>query len=96
MVECLLLAQVVILGYWDQVPHQASHREPASPSACVSAFLSMSLTNKKKKKKIFFLKGKVTLGFVENDLNSVPSEPRRCEPKTQRKEGDSFNKTKNK
>ena len=29
-------AQVVILGSWDRVPHRAPHREPASPSACVS------------------------------------------------------------
>ena len=41
-VEHLPLAQGVILGSWDQVPHWASHREPASPSACVSASLSLS------------------------------------------------------
>ena len=35
-------AQGVILGSWDQVPHQAPHREPASPSACVSASLCVS------------------------------------------------------
>ena len=37
VVEHLPLAQVVIPGSWDQVLHQASHREPASPSAYVSA-----------------------------------------------------------
>ena len=45
-VERLLLAQVVILGSWDRVPHQASCEEPASPSACVSASLPVSLMNK--------------------------------------------------
>ena len=35
MVEHLPLAQVVILGSWDGL-HWAPHREPASPSACVS------------------------------------------------------------
>ena len=42
VVELLPLAQVVILGSQDQVPH----REPASPSACVSASLPGSLMNK--------------------------------------------------
>ena len=42
MIEFLPLAQVVILGSWDRVPH----REPASPSAYVSASLSVSLMNK--------------------------------------------------
>ena len=46
VVECLHLAQVMIPGSWDQVWHQASHRKPDSPSACVSASLSMSLMNK--------------------------------------------------
>ena len=46
LVEHLPLAQDVIPGSWDGVPHQASWREPASPSACVSASLSVSLTNK--------------------------------------------------
>ena len=47
-VECLPLAQVVIPGSQDQVPHRAPCVEPASPSACVcvSAFLSLSLMNK--------------------------------------------------
>ena len=45
--ECLPLAQGMILGHWDQVPHQAHHhREPASPSTYVSASLSGSLQNK--------------------------------------------------
>ena len=46
VIERLPLAQVVILGSWDQVPHQAPRREPASLSAYVSAFLSVSLMNK--------------------------------------------------
>ena len=39
---CLPLAQGVILGSWDRVPRQAPYREPASPSACVSAFVHVS------------------------------------------------------
>ena len=52
VVEHLPLAQSMIPGSWDPVPHQASHREPASPSDCVSASLSLSVTiiNKLKKK----------------------------------------------
>ena len=46
VVEHLPLAQVVILGSWDQVLHRSPHREPASPSAYVSASLSVSLMNK--------------------------------------------------
>ena len=43
VVERLPLAQVVILGSWDRVLHQDPCREPASPSAYVSASLSVSL-----------------------------------------------------
>ena len=39
-------AQVIILGSRDQFPHWAPHRKPASPSAYVSAFLSVSLMSK--------------------------------------------------
>ena len=46
MVERLPLAQVMILGFWDRVPHQAPRRESASPSATVPAFLCVSLMNK--------------------------------------------------
>ena len=38
-VEHLPWAQGVAPGSWDRVPHQSPHREPASPSACVSASL---------------------------------------------------------
>ena len=41
VIEHLPLAQVVILGFWDRVPHQVPRREPASPSAYVSAFSLM-------------------------------------------------------
>ena len=41
-VEHLPLAQGVILGSWDGVPHRASLREPASPSANISASLCVS------------------------------------------------------
>ena len=44
VVERLPLAQVLILGSWDGVPHGAPCREPASPSAYVSAFLCVSLS----------------------------------------------------
>ena len=46
VVEPEPLAQVMILGSWDGVPHPAPHWESASPSACVSAILSVSLMNK--------------------------------------------------
>ena len=45
-VERLPLAQGVTLESWDRVPHRAPCMEPASPSACVSAPLSVSLMNK--------------------------------------------------
>ena len=40
----LPLAQGMILESQDQVLHRAPGMEPASPSACVSAFLSLSLS----------------------------------------------------
>ena len=40
VVERLPLAQGVIPGSWDRVPHWAPCREPASLSACVSASVS--------------------------------------------------------
>ena len=43
VVECLPLAQGGIPESWDQVPHRAPCTEPASPSAYVSASLSLSL-----------------------------------------------------
>ena len=46
VVERLPLAQVVMPGSWDRVLHLAPRREPASPSACVSASLCVSLMNK--------------------------------------------------
>ena len=46
VIERLPLAEGVILGSWDRVPHQAPFREPASPSAYVSTSLSVSLVNK--------------------------------------------------
>ena len=45
-VERVPSAQGVIPGSWDRVLHQALRREPASPSACVSASLYVSLMNK--------------------------------------------------
>ena len=41
----LPLAQVMILGSWDRVPHQAPCMEPASPSAYVSASFSVTCMN---------------------------------------------------
>lgn len=43
VVEHLPLAQVMILGSWDQITHGAPCRDLASPSACVSASLSVCL-----------------------------------------------------
>ena len=40
-VERLPLAQVMIPGSWDRVPHRGPRREPASPSACVSGPLGL-------------------------------------------------------
>ena len=41
VVEHLPSAQGVILDPQDHVPHQAPCMDPASPPACVSAFLSL-------------------------------------------------------
>ena len=46
VVEHLPLAQVIIQGSWDWVLHQVPCREPASPSAYVSASLCVFLMNK--------------------------------------------------
>ena len=43
-VERLSLAQGMILGSQDQIPHQAPCMEPASPSACISLSLSFCLS----------------------------------------------------
>ena len=45
MVGCLPLAQGMILESRDQVPHGAPCMEPASPSACVSASLSVCVSH---------------------------------------------------
>ena len=60
VVQHLPLTQVMVPGFWNRVPHRAPCGEPASPSACVSASLSVSLMNGyiksfKKKKKRFYL-----------------------------------------
>ena len=46
VVECLPLAQGMILEFRDRVLHRAPRRETASFSAYISASLSMSLMNK--------------------------------------------------
>ena len=43
VVEHLPSTQVMIPEFWDRVPHQGPGREPASPSAYVSASLCVSL-----------------------------------------------------
>ena len=45
-VERLPLAQVMIPGFWNGVLHWAPHREPAFPSAYVSASLSVFFMKK--------------------------------------------------
>ena len=45
VVEHLPLAQGVIPGSWDRVLHWAPCREPASPSACVSASLYLCVSH---------------------------------------------------
>ena len=60
VVERLPLAQVMILGSRDRVPCRAPRMEPASPSACVSASLSVFLMNKLKKT---FLKKNIYILF---------------------------------
>ena len=59
VVWCLLSAQAVVLETRDRVPHQAPRMEPVSPSACVSASLSVCVSHqsinkisKKEKKKV--------------------------------------------
>ena len=42
-VEHLLSAQVVILGFWDQVQPQVPCREPASPSLSLPLCVCVSL-----------------------------------------------------
>ena len=44
--EYLPWARGVILGSWDRVPQGDPCREPACPSACVSASLCVSVMNK--------------------------------------------------
>ena len=44
VVEHLPWAQGMIPGFWDQVPHQALLRKPASLSAYVSASVSLYLS----------------------------------------------------
>ena len=46
VVECLAMAQGMILGFRDRVPHPAPCMEPASRSAYASASLCVSLMNK--------------------------------------------------
>ena len=61
VVERLPLAQDVIPGSWDQVPHQAPCREPTSPSVYVSA--SVSLVNKQNLEKKFFLNDRLSINI---------------------------------
>ena len=73
----LPVAQVVILGSWNRVPHQAHHKEPASPSAYVSIPLCVSLMNKqiksfKKRERCLRLKLKQTGGQAEIGTISRP------------------------
>ena len=46
VVECMPLAQVAVSGSWDQVPHQAPHGEPASPSMSLRLSVCLPLIDK--------------------------------------------------
>ena len=60
----------MILGSWDQVLHQAPRKESASPSAYVSASLSVSLMNKtfKKKKSKLGILGSLVMSAAASSL----------------------------
>ena len=75
MDECLPLAQVVIPGSWDRVPHWASSREPASPSAYVSASLCgiHEEINKILKKKCF--SDIYTPQYLKNPITRLSAPP---------------------
>ena len=45
VVEHLPLAQVMVPGFWDRVPHRDPHREPASPSAYVSVSVCVCVSH---------------------------------------------------
>ena len=45
VLEHLPLAQIMMPGSWDRVPHRAPHKEPASPLACVSVSLSLCVSH---------------------------------------------------
>ena len=70
VLEPLPSAQVMIPRSWDQVPHPAPCREPASPSAYVSASLCVSLVDKQIKS----LKKKESQEEVERALVE-PADP---------------------
>ena len=75
VVEHLPLAQVMIPRSQDRVTHQAHCREPASPSAYVSASLSVSLMNEwiksLKKKVIIFLSSSSRLPEKISKFNKI-------------------------
>ena len=71
VVEHLPLAQGMIPGSWDQVPHRASCMEPASPSAYVSASLCVSLMNK-------YIKSLKIYIYVANIIIITPLQRKSC------------------
>ena len=75
----LPLAQVEIPGSWDVVPHQDPCRKPASPSAYVSASLSVCLSwiNKILKKKLVNI---IHNGEILNFLSQTRREGRLLSP----------------
>ena len=68
MVEHLPSAQVVIPGSWDGVLNQAPHREPASPSACVSASLSVCVSHEQINR---IFKKKIQLGVQMKERENI-------------------------
>ena len=79
VVERLPLAQGVIPGFWDRVLPLAPCREPAFPSACVSASLCLSWINKILKKKFLLTDEKYSVeNVVSNSIITLSGDCTYC------------------